>query len=236
MGRAYEVRKASIMKTGAAKAKLYSTYAKEIYQAAKSSTDIEANPTLKRLVERAKKEQVPGDVIKRAIDKVNSGVDENYSQVTYELFGPHQSTLLVDCLTDNINRTISSVRTVINKCNIKMGALGSINYMYDHVCIVGVMDSIDSVMDVMIENDIDVIDIDQEDDLVVITAAPNLLFAIKNSLLNYKKDIVFELDEITKLPKDKITLDEIQMVDFNKLLNMLEEIEDVSNVYHNVEI
>ena len=84
MGRAYEVRKASIQKTGAAKAKLYSMYAREIYQAAKNGgTEEASNAVLKRLVERAKKEQVPSDIIKRAIDKVNSGVDESYTSARY---------------------------------------------------------------------------------------------------------------------------------------------------------
>ena len=79
-------------KTGAAKGKLYGMYAKEIYQVAKNGgTTPEGNPALKRLIEKAKKEQVPGDVIKRAIDKVNSGAGENYEVVTYELFGPNNS-------------------------------------------------------------------------------------------------------------------------------------------------
>ena len=108
MGRAYEVRKASIQKTGAAKAKLYSMYAREIYEAAKSGgTSVEANAVLKRLIERARKDQVPSDIINRAIDKVNSGADESYEAVRYELFGPGGSTLIVDCLTDNVNRTLS---------------------------------------------------------------------------------------------------------------------------------
>ena len=108
MGRAYEVRKASIQKTGAARGKIYSMYAKEIYKEEKNGgTSLEANASLKRLVERAKKEQVPSDIIKRAIDKVNSGVDESYIKNTYELFGPAGSTLIVECLTDNVNRSVS---------------------------------------------------------------------------------------------------------------------------------
>jgi transcriptional/translational regulatory protein YebC/TACO1 len=110
MGRAYEVRKASIQKTGAAKAKVYTMYAKEIYQAAKKSTDPNANPTLKRLMEKAKREQVPSDIIKRAIDKVNSGIDETYTSVRYEGFGPASSTIIIDFLTDNVNRTIGYMR------------------------------------------------------------------------------------------------------------------------------
>ena len=124
MGRAYEVRKASIQKTGAARGKIYSMYAKEIYLAAKNGgTSMEANASLKRLVDRAKKEQVPSDIIKRAIDKVNSGVDDSYTSATYEMFGPAGSTLIVDCLTDNLNRSVSDLRAVVNKCHIKWVAL-----------------------------------------------------------------------------------------------------------------
>ena len=125
-------------KTGAAKGKLYGMYAKEIYLAAKNGgVTPEGNPSLKRLIEKAKKEQVPSDVIKRAIDKVNSGAGENYETLTYELFGPAGSTLMVECLTDNVNRSVSDVRAAVNKAHVKMGAQGSVAYMYDNLCIVG---------------------------------------------------------------------------------------------------
>ena len=137
MGRAYEVRKASIQKTGAAKAKLYSMYAREIYDIAKKGgTDPSSNASLKRIMERAKKEQVPADIIKRAIDKVNSGVDESYEKVNYEIFGPAGSTLIVECLTDNVNRSISSVKAALNKCKCKMGVQGSLSFNYDNLCII----------------------------------------------------------------------------------------------------
>ena len=156
MGRAYEVRKASIQKTGAARGKIYSMYAKEIYQAAKNGgTSLEANASLKRLVERAKKEQVPSDIIKRAIDKVNSGVDESYIKNTYELFGPAGSTLIVECLTDNVNRSVSELRAVVNKCHVKMGNIGSVSYNYDNLCIVGFKGlSIDDTINALIEYDL----------------------------------------------------------------------------------
>ena len=98
MGRAYEVRKASIQKTGAARGKIYAMYAKEIYSAAKKSTDPDSNATLKRLIEKAKREQVPGDIVKRAIDKVNSGVDESYESLRYEGFCTVASNILIDFL------------------------------------------------------------------------------------------------------------------------------------------
>lgn len=238
MGRAYEVRKASIQKTGAAKAKLYSMYAREIYQVAKSGgTEIDSNIALKRLVEKAKHDQVPSDIIKRAIDKVNSGVDESYESARYEIFGPAGSTLIVDCLTDNVNRSVSSIRTALNKTKTKMGAQGSVSYMYDDLSIVSFKGlSEEEVLDAMIEAGIDVEDIEIQDDSVVIYGAPQDLYNIKEAILAINKDITFDIDEITTLPKEKITIDGEDLDCFNKLITMLDDIEDVQHVYHNVNI
>ena len=235
MGRAYEVRKASIQKTGAARGKIYSMYAKEIYQAAKNGgTSLEANASLKRLVERAKKEQVPSDIIKRAIDKVNSGIDETYVKNTYELFGPAGSTLIVECLTDNVNRSVSELRAVVNKCHIKMGSIGSVSYNYDNLCIVNFKGlSIDDTINALIENDVDVKDI-EEDDGIVIYGDPQDLFKIKESITKVLPNVTFDMDEITMLAKDKVTLNGENLELFKKLLAMLDDVEDVSNVYHNV--
>ncbi len=235
MGRAYEVRKASIQKTGAARGKIYSMYAKEIYQAAKNGgTSLEANASLKRLVERAKKEQVPSDIIKRAIDKVNSGVDETYIKNTYELFGPAGSTLIVECLTDNVNRSVSELRAVVNKCHIKMGNIGSVSYNYDNLCIVSFKGlSMDDTINTLIENDVDVKDI-EEDDGIVIYGDPQDLFKIKESITKALPNVTFDMDEITMLAKEKVELTGEDLDLFKKLLAMLDDVEDVSNVYHNV--
>ena len=208
MGRAYEVRKASIQKTGAAKAKLYSMYAREIYQAAKNGgTELEGNPTLKRLVDKAKKEQVPNDIVNRAIEKVNSGADETYTEANYEIFGPSGSTAIVACLTDNVNRSVSSVRAVINKCHVKMGAQGSVNYMYDHLCIVSFKGlSEEDTLDALVEAGLDVNDIETENDEVVVYGAPNDLNKIKEAISAKLPNVEFDLDEITMLPKEKVTL------------------------------
>lgn len=236
MGRAYEVRKASIQKTGAAKAKLYSMYAREIYAAAKAGgVELTSNAALKRLTEKAKKEQVPSDIIKRAIDKVNSGVDESYFANTYELFGPSGSTLVVECLTDNVNRTVSDLRAALNKCHCKMGAMGSVSYLYDHFAVVSVKDfEEEEVMDFMIENEVDIIDIEKEDENIIIYGDPKDLFAMKDALAKKKQDITFDIDEVVYLPKEKVTLDKPSEELFEKLLGMLEDIEDVQHVYHNV--
>ena len=225
-------------KTGAAKGKLYGMYAKEIYQTAKQGgTTPEGNPSLKRLIEKAKKDQVPADVIKRAIDKVNSGAGEDYSELTYEVFGPSGSTLLVKCLTDNPNRSVADVRTVINKCHVKLGAMGSVSYMYDNLCIVG-FSGIDAeeVMNALIENDIDMKDMEEEDNKILIYGEPNDLFKIKEAISGIKSDVEFEIDEISMLPKDRITLSGEDLEVFNKLLTLLDEVDDVQSVYHNVEL
>ena len=213
-------------------------YAKEIYQVAKNGgTTPEGNPSLKRLIEKAKKDQVPSDVIKRAIDKVNSGAGENYETLTYEVFGPNGSTLMVECLTDNPNRSVSDVRTVLNKCKVKMGAMGSVAYMYDNLCVVGFSGiSEDDVMNALIEKDIDFVDMESTDDSILIYGNPSDLFKIKEAIINIKNDIEFTIDEISLLPKERIKLEGESLDEFNKLVNMLDEVDDVQNIYHNVEI
>ncbi len=238
MGRAYEVRKASIQKTGAARGKVYSLYAKEIYQAAKNGgTEVTSNANLKRLIERAKKEQVPSDIIKRAIDKVNSGVDENYQQTTYEMFGPSGSTLVIDCLTDNLNRSISELRAVANKCHVKMGAQGSVTFNYDHLCIVGFKGlTEEETMDALIEKGADFVDMELDGDMIIVYGNPQNLYQIKDAITSKLPNVEFDIDEISYIAKEKISLSEDDKVIFDRILTLLDDVEDVQNVYHNVEI
>ena len=225
-------------KTGAAKGKLYGMYAKEIYQTAKNGgVTPEGNPSLKRLIEKAKKDQVPSDVIKRAIDKVSSGAGEDYETLTYEIFGPAGSTLMVKCLTDNVNRSVSDIRAVINKCHVKMGAMGSVSYMYDNLCVVGFKDlSEDEVMEALIEDDVDFVDLENDNDQIIIYGNPQDLFKIKNAIAKVNSNIEFTIDEISLLPKERIELEGEALDEFNKLVNMLDEVDDVQNVYHNVNL
>ena len=236
MGRAYEVRKASIQKTGAARGKIYSMYAREIYEVAKNGgTELESNVALKRLVDKAKKEQVPSDIIKRAIDKVNSGADESYSTVRYELFGPSGSNVIVDCLTDNVNRSVSLIRAALNKTSAKMGAMGSVAFMYDNLCIVSFKGlSEEETLEALIEAGVDA-DIELQGDSIVLYGKPSDLYAIKETILA-KKQVEFDVDEISMIPKDTVKLEGEALEDFQKLLTLLDEIEDVNHVYHNVEL
>lgn len=224
---------ASKQKTGAAKAKVYSMYAREIYQVAKSGgTEVDGNLALRRLVEKARSEQVPSDIIKRAIDKVNSGVDENYQTVRYELFGPAGSTFIVECLTDNVNRSVSNLRAALNKTNVKMGNQGSVQFMYDHNAVVGVRGATEEeVLETLIEASIDVDDVETENDTVVVYADPTLLYAINDALS--KMNIV--ASEIAWVPKEMVNLSGEDLDIVRKLLGLLDDIDDVQNVYHNVE-
>lgn len=238
MGRAYEVRKASIQKTGAVKAKLYSMYAKEIYEAVKKSgSEPAANITLRRLIESAKKDQVPSDIIKRAIDKVNSGVDENYTKVIYELFGPGGSTLIVECLTDNVNRTLSFIRPALNKNGGKMGLTGSVGYMYDHLSVVGFKGlTADKVLETLIDHNLELDDIETVDNNVVIYGQPQDLYDIKEAIMTVLPNVAFDIEEIAMLPKTKVILIDDDLEAFKRMYQMLDAIEDVQHIYHNVDI
>lgn len=238
MGRAHEVRAASMAKTAAKKSKLYSIYAKEIYQVAKNGgANPEANPALKRLIEKAKKEQVPSDVINRSIDKVNKGVSEDYTVCEYEAFGPGGSNLIIKCLTDNVNRTVATVKTVANKTALKMAGQGAVSFMYENLCVLGIKDHTeDEVMDVLFNADIDVKDMEMDEDILLIYAEPSDYSNMKKALEEAYNGITFEVDEIGKYAKDMVTLEGEDLVAFNKILTMLDDVDDVSNVYHNVNL
>lgn len=229
---------ASKAKTGAQKAKVYSSYAKEIYQVAKQGgTDPNGNLTLRHLIEKAKKEQVPADVIKRAIDKVNSGVDESYTSVRYEGFASGGATVMVDCLTDNVNRSVSMVRNAFTKSNGKMGVSGCVSHMYEHLSVVIVKDmSEDEALEALLMGEVDAKEIEAEDGNVSIYGDPSDLYKIKEAILTAKKEAEFIVDEVTYLPNEMVTLEGEDKENFDKLLSMLDDVEDVQKVYHNVNL
>lgn len=237
MGRAYEVRKASIQKTGAMKAKLYSTFAKEIYLAAKGNPELESNVNLKRVVDKAKKQQVPSDIINRAIDKAKGLGGEDYKEVVYEGFGPGASTLIVNTLTDNVNRTVAFVREAFNKAHKSLGVTNSVSYNYDHLAIVSFKsDKEEEILDAMINASIDPIDFETENGEITISVNPSDRNKLKDAIESVIPDVDYEYDEVGMFAKDKVTLEGEELETFNRLLTMLENIEDVTEVYHNVNL
>ena len=236
MGRAYEVRKASIQKTGAAKGKIYTTFAKEFYLAAKKgSPNPEANITLKRLIDKAKKNQVPSDIITRALDKAKGVGQDEYHEVVYEGFGPGASTLIIKCLTDNVNRTVGMVRAAFNKVNKSLGVTNSVSYNYEHLGVISFKyDDEEKVLDLLLNAGIEVIDIESEDGYITISLNPSDMNLAKDELERDIANIDYEIDEVGMYAKDKITLEGEEKEIFDRLYNMLEDIENVSQIYTNV--
>lgn len=238
MGRTYENRKASMAKTGAMKTKLYSKYGKEIYVCAKNGGfDPTANLSLRRLIEKAKKEQVPSHVIDKAIDKAQGGGGEDFVTVRFEGFGPGNCMVIVDCLTDNNNRTFGDVRTCFNKAKAKLGAQGSVAHMFDHRAVFSFQyDDEEAVLEALMEQDVDVSDIQNEDGKITVFAPQTDFFKAKTALAETFPDVTLDVEEITFIPQihTEITGEDVET--FDKFLDMLNDCDDVQEVYHNAEL
>ena len=229
---------ASKAKTGAAKAKVYSSFAKEIYQTAKNGgTDPNGNLNLRRLIEKAKKEQVPNDVINRALEKAKGMGGEDYQTILYEGFGPGTSTLIIKTMTDNVNRTVAEVRAAFNKVHKSLGVTNSVSYNYDNLTLVSFKcENEEEIFNNLLEQELDITDFETEDGILTISVNPNLQHKLKDALENLVPNIDYLVDETGYYPKDKVTLSKEEMEDFQKLMYILEDVEDVTNIYHNVNI
>lgn len=238
MGRAYQNRKESMAKTANMKTKVYSKYGKEIYVIAKNGGgDPETNIALKNIIERAKKDQVPAHVIKNAIDKAEGGAGEDYSPARYEGFGPGGCMVIVDCLTDNNNRTIMEVKNCFTKTNSKLGAQGSAAHMFDHVAIfVFSGEDEDSVLEALMMADVDVTDVESEDGKITVIAPYTEYNNVKVALEEAYEGIDFDVQSISWEPQTTTPVSGDDVAVFDKFMDMLNDCEDVQEVYHNAEI
>lgn len=238
MGRKFEVRKVAMAKTAGAKTKVYSKYGKEIYVVAKNGgTDPHANLSLRRLIDKAKKDQVPGHVIDKAIEKAEGGAGEDFTVARYEGFGPGSCMVIVDCLTDNNNRTITEVRNCFTKTNSKIGVAGTVSHMFDHAAILAFKgDDEDEILELLMEADADVTDIELEDGVITVFAPHTEYFKVKTALTDAKGELEFDVDEITFIPQTHVdvTGDDVEV--FDKFMDMLNDCDDVQDVYHNAEV
>ena len=238
MGRAYEVRKASIQKNGAVKAKLYSNYAKEIYLAAKKGVpELESNINLKHLVEKAKKEQVPMDIIKRAIDKAKGAGGEDYTEVIYEGFGPGASTFIIKTLTDNVNRTVGEIRAAFNKVHKSLGVTNSVSYNYDYLAIISFKSNEEEkIFEELLNAGIEIIDLESNDGEITITANPKDINKVKEKLDKIIPGIEYTYDEVGMFAKEEVTLTGEDKEVYDKVYGLLDAIDDVSAIYTNVKL
>lgn len=238
MGRAYQNRKDSMAKTANAKTKVYSKYGREIYVCAKSGgTDPDGNLALRGLIDRAKKDQVPTHVIEKAIDKASGAGGEDFSPARYEGFGPGNAMVIVDCLTDNPNRTFGDVRQCFTKTKCKIGTPGSVSHMFDHCAILAFAgDDEEAALEALMMADVDVTDIENEDGKITVFA-PNTDYAkAKQALTDAFGELDFDVDEIQFLPQTTTPVEGDDVAMFEKFLDMLNDLDDVQNVYHNAEL
>jgi YebC/PmpR family DNA-binding regulatory protein len=238
MGRNFENRKHAIFKTAALKSKLYSRYGKQLYVVAKNGVpDPEANPSLRALVERAKRDQVPAHVIEKAIQKAAGAGGENFVAARYEGFGPGGFQVIIDCLTDNNQRTIAEIRNCFTKTNSKLGATGSVSLWFDERAVLSFKgDNPDPVLEALLEADVNVEDVECEEGTITVFAPPNEFDKAKSAIVAKLPGVEFEVQEVTFLPQSRKELGPDDVPMFEKFMGMLNECDDVQEVYHNAKL
>lgn len=233
MGRAHEVRAKAMAATAAARSALFMRASKEIYMAAKSGEpDPDMNLALRSAIEKWKGQNVTKDVIDRAIQKAKGGSAESYASGMYEAFGPGNSYFIIETLTDNTNRALTEVRTAITK---KGGHMGSVIYNFTQT---GVFDfkgtNRDEVEETLILGDVDVREVTLEDGVIEVLVEPSA-FGQAREVLEDMGIKEFDVAEIQYLPNEYIEItDPEDRRKFDELCDMLDELQDVQNVYHNV--
>ncbi|AKL83601.1 YebC/PmpR family DNA-binding transcriptional regulator [Bacillus atrophaeus] len=237
MGRKWNNIKEKKASKDANTSRVYAKFGREIYVAAKQGEpDPESNQALKVVLERAKTYSVPKTIIDRAIEKAKGGSEENYDELRYEGFGPNGSMVIVDALTNNVNRTAPEVRAAFGKNGGNMGVSGSVAYMFDATAVIGVEGkTADEALEILMEADVDVRDILEEEEAVIVYAEPDQFHAVQEAFKNAGVTD-FTVAELTMLAQNDITLPEDAQVQFEKLIDVLEDLEDVQQVYHNVDL
>ena len=238
MGRNFENRKNSIFKTADQKSKRYSKYGKQLYVVAKNGVpDPDVNPALRSLIDKAKSDQVPAHVIDKALEKARGAGGEDFVSARDEGFGPGGSLVIVDCLTDNNQRTISEVRNCFTKTGSKLGATGSVALWFDHVAVLSFKgENEEEVLESLLGADVNIDEIECKDGHLTIFAPPGEFYKAKTALLQAFPGTELEVQEITFLPQASKTLGPEDLTMFQKLLGMLNDCDDVQEIYHNVDL
>ncbi len=238
MGRAFEFRKARKMKRWSAMAKTFTRIGKDIVMAVKEGgANPESNARLRAIMQNAKAANMPKDNVERAIKKASDKDTANYKEVLFEGYAPHGIAILVETATDNNNRTVANVRAAFNKCDGTFGTSGSVVFMFDHTCNFTVKKE-DISID-MEELELELIDFDVEeifdDEEGIIIYAPFEQFGAIQSFFE-ENNVEILSSGFERIPTSTKKISEEQLVDVEKLLEKLEEEDDVQNVYHSMEM
>ena len=239
MGRAFEYRKAAKLKRWGHMAKTFTRLGKQIAIAVKQGgPEPENNPSLRSIIAVCKRENMPKDNIERAIKNAMGKDQSEYKEVTYEGYGPHGIAIFVDTLTDNTTRTVGDVRSVFNKFNGTLGTTGSLSYLFDHKCVFTFkkkdgVDMEELILELIDFNVEDEFDEDDEEGTITIYGDDVKAYAQIQKFLEEQgfEDIG---GEFTYVPNDLKDLDAEQRATINKMVERLEEFDDVQNVYTNM--
>ena len=242
MGRAFEYRKATKMNRWGHMAKTFTRLGKQIAIAVKAGgPEPENNPTLRSIIAVCKRENMPKDNIERAIKNAMGKDQSDYKEVTYEGYGPHGIAVFVDTLTDNTTRTVADVRSVFNKFSGNLGTTGSLSFLFDHKCVFTFKKKDDVDMEELI---LDLIDYNVDDEFdeetdeetgettLTIYGDPKSYAQIQKYLEEHGFENVG--GEFTYIPNDLKEVDDEQRATIDKMVEKLEEFDDVQNVYTNM--
>ena len=235
MGRAFEYRKARKLKRWGNMARVFTKLGKEITIAAKAGGgDPDTNPRLRALMATAKKENMPKENVERAIKKALSKEYTDYKEMNYEGYGPHGIAIFVETATDNTTRTVANIRSYFNKLGGSLGTTGSLEFLFEHKCVFHIAKkdgvNLDDLEVELIDYGVD--EVGEEDNEWVLYGE----FSQNSQIQKYLEENGYEItsSEFVRIPNDTKTLTEEQMATVNKLIEKIEEDEDVQNVFHNM--
>ncbi len=238
MGRAFEYRKAAKMKRWGHMAKTFTRLGKQIAIAVKAGgPEPENNPALRSVIATCKRENMPKDNIERAIKNAMGKDQSDYKEVTYEGYGPHGIAVFVDTLTDNTTRTVGDVRSVFNKFSGTLGTTGSLSFLFDHKCVFTFkkkdgLDMDDLILELIDLNVEDEYDEDEEEGTITIYGDPKSYSNIQHFLEEQGFEDIG--GEFTYIPNDLKELDADARATIDKMVERLEDFDDVQNVYTNM--
>lgn len=235
MGRAFEYRKATKMKRWGNMARVFTKLGKQITIAVREGgSDPETNPRLRVLVQQSKKENMPKDNVERAIKKATSKDEADYKEMVYEGYGPNGIAIVVETATDNPTRTVANIRSYFNRYGGSLGTTGSLQFLFDHKCVFKIAPKADvSLEDLELELiDFGVDELVEDEDSIILYGE----FQSYSSIQKYLEENGFEIfsAEFERIPNDMKELNEEQKAQVTKLLDKIEDDEDVQNVFHNM--
>ncbi len=235
MGRAFEFRKARKMKRWSAMSKAFTRIGKDIVMAVKEGgPDPDSNSRLRAVIQNAKSVNMPKDNIERAIKRASDKNQGDYKEVLFEGYAPHGIAILIETATDNNNRTVANIRSYFNKCNGTMGTQGSVEFMFDHTCNFRIPAEGQDVEELELEMiDFGVEEVFADDDGILLYAPFESFGILQKELENREFEILSSGFE--RIPQVTKVLDANQVADLEKLLEKIEEDDDVQNVYHTME-